>query len=147
MLHIRQIPASETYKMRHIILRPNQLIEDCVYQGDEEETTVHLGAFWEGKLISIGSFLKASSSIFNDGLQYQLRGMATDPQYRRQKAGSTLMAEAEKMLRAKDVELLWCNARLGVKNYYNHLGFTQVGDRFEIEPIGPHVIMLKKLNS
>jgi predicted N-acetyltransferase YhbS len=145
MLHIRQIPACETYPMRHTILRPHQSFEACIYQGDEEETTFHLGAFSEGKLISIGTFLKVSSPKFDGVFQYQLRGMATDPQYRRQKAGSALMAEAEKLLRAKDVNLLWCNARLGVKDYYTHIGFTQVGDVFEIEPIGPHVIMYKNL--
>ncbi|MCH5583980.1 GNAT family N-acetyltransferase [Shimazuella sp. AN120528] len=146
MLTIRHIKPSDTYHLRHTILRPNQSIEDCMYKGDEDDSTIHLGAFWEGKLISIGTFMQVSHPDLGGDFPYQLRGMATDPNYRRQKAGSTLMAHAESLLKENNCDLLWCNARYNVKDYYAHMGFQEHGDIFEIEPIGLHVVMFKNLD-
>lgn len=143
MLSIKQIKPNDTYQLRHTILRPQQSIEDCMYKGDEAESTIHLGAFWEGKLISIGTFIQASHPDLVAALPYQLRGMATDPNYRRKKAGSTLMAHAEKLLRERDCDLLWFNARYNVRDYYLYMGFEQFGGIFEIAPIGTHVVMYK----
>jgi predicted GNAT family N-acyltransferase len=145
MLTIEPIKASDTYHLRHTVLRPQQTLEDCKYEGDEDATTIHLGAFWEGNLISIGTFLQASHPELEGELPYQLRGMATDPNYRRQKAGSSLMTYAQDLLRSKGSDLLWCNARYGVKDYYKHMGFEEIGEVFEIAPIGPHIVMFKKL--
>jgi predicted GNAT family N-acyltransferase len=114
-----------------------------MYQGDEAESTIHLGAFWDEKLISIGTFIQAAHPELAASLPYQLRGMATDPHYRRQKAGSTLLFRAEELLKQKNCDLLWCNARYHIKDYYTHMGFEELGGIFEIIPIGPHVVMYK----
>jgi predicted GNAT family N-acyltransferase len=145
MLIIEQIKPSDTYHMRHTILRPQQSLEDCMYEGDEAESTIHLGAFLDGKLISIGTFIQASHPELGGVLPYQLRGMATDPNNRRRKAGSTLMAHAEELLKQKNCDLLWFNARYNVKEYYIYMGFEEFGDIFENTPIGSHVVMYKRL--
>src|SRR5690606_39000089 len=121
MLAIKHIKPSETYQLRQTILRPQQSIEACMYKGDEFESTIHLGAFWEGKLISIGTFIQATHPDLSGVLPYQLRGMATNPNHRRQKAGGTLMTYAEQLLKEKHCDLLWCNARYNIKDYYAHL--------------------------
>jgi predicted GNAT family N-acyltransferase len=145
MLTIQPIKAAETYHLRHTVLRPNQTIDDCKYAGDDDPTTIHLGAFFNGKIISIGTFLQASHSLLEAKYPYQLRGMATDAQFRGQKGGSSIILRAEKLLRDKGSDLLWCNARISAKDYYARLGFQEVGEVFEISPIGLHVVMFKQL--
>ena len=56
MFQIELIKPELTYSLRHRILRPNQSFEDCQYTTDYEEGAFHVGAFHQGKLISIASF-------------------------------------------------------------------------------------------
>lgn len=57
MLDIRVIEPEITYSLRHTVLRPNQSIEDSKYDTDHEKNTFHVGAFFNGKLISVASFI------------------------------------------------------------------------------------------
>jgi predicted GNAT family N-acyltransferase len=107
--------------------------------------TIHLGAFLNGQLVSIASFFHEKSDSFSFQNQYRLRGMATLPAFRNQKAGSSLISKAEEIMKEKKAELWWCNARTTVSNYYLKLGLKIEGDVFDIHPIGPHLLMWKKL--
>jgi predicted GNAT family N-acyltransferase len=144
MITVQHITAADTYALRHTILRPNQPLSSCIYEGDEADLTFHLGAFDGDDLVSVGTFIQKSCPLMEAELPYQLRGMATATNYRRKKAGSTLMAEAEAIIRERGSDLFWCNARYHVKDYYISLGFTPIGDIFTIEPYGPHIVMVKK---
>jgi len=142
---IKVITANQTYDLRHKILRPNQTLDDCQYPLDLNPDTIHLGAFLGEKLISIASFFQENSDSFSFQNQYRLRGMATLPEFRNQKAGSALIKKAEKIMKEKKVELWWCNARTTVSDYYLKLGLEIEGNIFDIHPIGPHVLMWKRL--
>ncbi|MBT2573866.1 GNAT family N-acetyltransferase [Bacillus sp. ISL-51] len=145
MLEVKSITAEDTYNIRHKILRPHQTIEDCKYDQDNMAGAFHLGAFFEGTLISIASFYPQEQKTLKETPAYQLRGMATLPEYRTQKAGSTLIAYAERTLTDMGAALVWCNARYHVKGYYEKLGWKSIGETFDIPGIGPHLIMYKKL--
>ncbi|AAU22750.1 GNAT family N-acetyltransferase [Bacillus sp. FSL W8-0445] len=145
MIEVKPINAEDTYEIRHRILRPNQPLEACMYETDLLGGAFHLGGYYRGKLISIASFHKAEHSELEGEEQYQLRGMATLEGYREQKAGSTLIRHAEELLRKKGADLLWCNARTSVSGYYEKLGFSEQGEVYDIPPIGPHILMYKKL--
>ncbi|AOC90529.1 putative N-acetyltransferase YitI [Bacillus amyloliquefaciens] len=96
-------------------------------------------------MISIASFYPQHQQALKAEPAYQLRGMATLEEYRTQKAGSTLIAYAERKLADMGAALVWCNARCHVKGYYEKLGWTNIGSSFDIPGIGPHVIMYKEL--
>ncbi|WP_044640789.1 GNAT family N-acetyltransferase [Risungbinella massiliensis] len=145
MLKIKTITPEDTYPIRHKVLRPNQPIETCQYDTDHQKDSFHLGAFLDGKLISIASFYCETNDCFNTDLQYRLRGMATLEEYRNQKAGSSLIQYAETLLKKRGAQLWWCNARTSVSNYYQKLGLSEHGKVFEINPIGPHKLMYKKI--
>lgn len=145
MVEVKEITAEKTYDIRHRILRPNQPADACRYETDLLDGTFHLGGFIDGTLISIASFHKLPRSDLEGVLQYQLRGMATLEGFRKQKAGSALIRHAEERLRERRADLLWCNARTSVKEYYKRLGFSEKGDVYEIPHIGPHVLMYKTL--
>ncbi|EJR46630.1 hypothetical protein IIM_04768 [Bacillus cereus VD107] len=145
MITVKHIDASETYLLRQTILRPNQSLEDCKYDSDYETDSFHLGAFLQDKLISIASFSKEIHPDLQTGIHYRLRGMATLPNFRNQRAGGSLILKAEQILQKCAANILWCNARITVADYYKRLGFHEHGEIFEIDPIGLHKVMYKEI--
>ncbi len=145
MLDIKVIQAEQTYEIRHKVLRPNQTLEDCQFPGDHDHGTFHLGAYKGDKLISIASFYQENHPDIEGNVQFRLRGMATLEEYRKEKAGSRLLISAEDMLKKQHTDSWWCNARVGVADYYKKLGLREHGEVFDLPPIGPHIVMYKTL--
>src|SRR5690625_2591450 len=144
-LEIKQIQAEDTYDIRHQVLRPDQPFDSIKYESDQFKQSFHLGAFKEGKLISVASFLAENHPSFDEINQYRLNGMATLEEYRNKGAGTKLLIEGEKILKKKHARLLWCNAKYPVSNYYTGFGLREYGEVFVIDSIGPHKLMYKKL--
>ena len=144
MIEVKPINAEDTYEIRHRILRPNQPLEACMYETDLLGGAFHLGGYYRGKLISIASFHKAEHSELEGEEQYQLRGMATLEGYREQKREARSSAMPKSFF-GKRGRPLWCNARTSVSGYYEKLGFSEQGEVYDIPPIGPHILMYKKL--
>ena len=141
ILVVKQISPGDTYQIRHIVLRPNQTIDECKYGDDFQENALHLGAFLHGKLISIASYYEEINKNFNENVQYHLREMATLNEFRNLGAGSALIECAETILLKRNADLWWCNARISASSYYEKLGLNVFGGMFTIDPIGPHKLM------
>jgi len=67
--------------------------------------------------------------------------MASLPEVRGQGYGAAALRYGIAEIRRRAGRLLWCNARSGAVGFYETLGFSIVGDEFEIPPIGPHYVM------
>lgn len=119
--------------------------EACKYTTDYEEDAFHLGAFYEGRLISIASFCIESHPELHAERQYRLRAMATLQEYRKLGAGRAVVSFAESIIKERDFDLLWCKGRTSVQEYYERLGFRAYGEVFDYPPIGPHIIMYKNI--
>ncbi|WBL14901.1 GNAT family N-acetyltransferase [Sutcliffiella sp. NC1] len=145
MLEVKEVKAEETYPLRHSILRPHQRFEDCIYDTDQDEGVFHVGAFYDGKLVTVASFYPEELPDVTAALPYRLRAMATVPEYRKLGAGRAVVTYAENKLKQQGVDLLWCKGRTSVEEYYVRLGFHAHGDVFDYPPIGPHIVMMKKL--
>lgn len=145
MLQIRLIPPEMTYSIRHKILRPHQDIEDSKYPSDHEEGSFHVGAFLDDKLVTVVSFCLEKHPDFPEEAQYRLRAMATLDDYRMLGAGRLAVRFAEEIISDKGTDLLWCKGRTSVQKYYENLGFKAHGEAFDYPPIGPHIIMYKRL--
>jgi GNAT superfamily N-acetyltransferase len=128
------------------MLRPNGTMEDCIFQGDSDELTFHLGAFVEKKLVSVASFYFERSQRFTDPYQYRLRGMATLPEHQGQGLSSALLRTAFPVIKQNQCTLLWCNARERAMGFYRKVGFIQDGDFFNIPNIGKHILMSIKID-
>ena len=142
-LEIRRLKPEETHGLRHQVLRPNQPPEACIYPGDDDQTTFHLGAYRQGELICIASFYLEPHPSVRAQMAYRLRGMATAPDYRGQGIASEVSSFAINELRLSGCDKLWCNARTSAVPLYDRAGFTKIGDEFEIDPIGPHFLMVR----
>jgi len=140
---VRFISAQEVLPLRSLVLRNGKPLDECVFPTDEIEDAFHLGFFLNGKLISIASFLP--SDFFKEsGKGYQLRGMATDPDFAGKGYGSVLIGFAIDCLKSREVDYIWCNARSTAAAFYKRLGFTTESPEFDIPGIGFHYEM--KLN-
>ncbi len=147
LIHIREIPAIETYTVRHPVLRKNRPVEDCKFDGDNLKNTFHLGLFYDDELIGVASFIKKNHALLTDKYQYQLRGMAVLDAYQGKKLGNILFRYGEELLQKKDITTLWFNARENAVAFYQKNGCTIIGAPFEIEGIGTHYVMFKKLTA
>ena len=143
-LCLRHASPAEIRPLRHAVLRAGQPISAAQFAGDDAADTHHFGAFGGGAVVGCLPFLLNS---LDDEPAWQLRGMATDPAFTGRGVGSQLLAFAEQALRSErpDIVLLWCNARVPAAGFYRRLGWRAVSDAFVIDPIGPHVKMVKSL--
>jgi len=143
MIEIKKVRPQDTYVIRKEILRKNIPLP-FEFNGDFDESTFHLGAFKDEKLIAISSFVKATNTNL-EGSQYQLRGMATLEAYQGYGAGKLMIQQALFILNELEVDCLWCNARVTALNFYKKQGFKIFGDSFMAKFIGEHYVMFKYL--
>lgn len=143
MLQIKKISAIETYPIRLEVLRKNIPLP-YEFNGDFDETTFHLGAFKNDKLIAVSSFMKSSNEHLS-GAQYQLRGMATLKEFQGFGAGKLMMQEVFSILIKLNINYLWCNARIIAVDFYKKQGLQTMGKKFEIPYVGEHYVMFKKI--
>jgi predicted GNAT family N-acyltransferase len=143
MIQIKEISTEETFPIRLEVLRKNIPLP-FEFNGDFDLDTIHLGAFKNDKLIAVSSYMKANYKDF-EGNQYQLRGMATLAEYQGFGAGKLMLQKAVQILKEKNSNLLWCNARIVAVDFYKKQGFQTFGEKFEISYVGEHYVMFKKI--
>ena len=110
-----------------------------------EKNTFHLGVVLEKNIVSCSTFYPEQTDKMPSKNAYRLRGMATDSSYLRKGYGDQIMQEAYHILKSKECDLLWCNARLIAVPFYQSVGFQEVGELFDIPEIGPHYYMYKRI--
>ncbi|MGJ8732762.1 MAG: GNAT family N-acetyltransferase [Cellulophaga sp.] len=143
---LKLISAKETYPVRQPILRANRPISSCKFTGDDLETTLHIGAYLNSGIVGVATLLQAQNSTILDASAYQLRGMAITGEQQGKGVGKKIITYAETILKEKGVLLLWMNARESAIPFYTKCGYTKDGSIFDIDKVGPHIVMFKKLN-
>mgnify|MGYP001233840219 FL=1 len=147
MITIRKITAAASYPVRHVVLRKGKPIDACRFEGDDLPTTQHYGLFEDDSLQGIISVFETSNPLFTEIRQKQIRGMAVLEHNQGKGYGKQLVQYCEKVLFDSDCELIWFNARENAKGFYQKLGYTIKGTPFNIEGIGIHYVMWKKLSA
>ncbi|MBD1380307.1 GNAT family N-acetyltransferase [Metabacillus arenae] len=145
MFEIKKIKAKDTYPLRMKVLSSNSTLEDCQYKGDLEESSLHVGAFAEDRVIGVASFFKQAHEKVHGKNMYRLRGIAIDPEHRNQLRGQTLVLFGENLLRQADTELVWCTTGINNIEYYQHLGFKESEHIYNNGDKGLYVLMYKHL--
>jgi hypothetical protein len=79
------------------------------------------------------------------GEAWRLRAMATHPQWRGRGVGAAVVRAVTDHVAAQGGSLLWCNARLGARRFYERAGLTTWGEVWQEPVIGPHVVMYKRV--
>lgn len=144
-MSVRSISAGQTRRLRHVLLRPDQPWEDTDYAGDTDPLTLHVGSFDGDDLVAVASVYHEAPAGEHDTHAWRLRGMATVPHAGgRGHASAALRAVVGHVARLGGTRL-WCNARTPAVGFYARHGFTRVGEEFTIPPIGPHVVMHRRV--
>ncbi len=140
--HVNIISASDTWDLRHRVLRPNSPVESVRYPEDDSLESIHLGAILQGKIVAVASIYRQPEEGSSSVTAWRLRGMATDPLKRGQGLGGTVLKAAIGEARNREGSYLWCNARISVSGFYEKYGFNIRGPEFEMPDIGPHYFMI-----
>lgn len=142
---VQQVEVEIIRPLRSLVLRPGQPIESTNYDRDNDENTLHFAVLKEAVALCIATFYPEQMEEISSIRAYRLRGMATHPDYRRLGLASDLMHIAMIGLRDQGCDLLWCKARLVAIEFYESLGFVKIGPMYEIDGIGSHFTMYKKI--
>jgi len=145
LVSVKKITSEETLPIRHQVLRQGKPIESCYFEGDNLTPSFHLGLYYYSELIGVATYIKNHHPDFSDEIQYQLRGMAILQKFQGKKFGDVLFKKGIEHLKQLNSNLLWFNARETATNFYTKLGFNIYGTSFDIQNIGKHYTMLKKL--
>jgi len=141
------VTAAETRPLRQRVLRPHQRVEDVALAHDDDADALHLGAFVDGVMVGVATVHREPAPGTTDTSAWRLRGMATDPEVRRGGCGTKLVAGCVEHAKAHGATRMWCTAREGAKAFYDALGFTTVGERFDVPDLGPHYVMEVRFSS
>jgi predicted GNAT family N-acyltransferase len=140
---IKKIQPTDTYKLRLKVLKT---CDDYIYkyQGDFDDDTSHFGAFENDINIGIVSLMTQKNPLFK-GKQMQLRGMAVLDNLQSRGVGKRLVDEVIVESKKYQTDIIWCNAREHVVDFYKKQGFKISGERFYIEHVCYHYIMYLNL--
>lgn len=145
-LKIRQVSAEKILPLRRDILRPGYSLQESRFEGDLDANTFHLALFEENKIQAVATFMQNKNPLLPDSKQYQLRGMAVNHNLQGKGFGKAIFEKGEKLLRLKNIGYLWFNARKTAVDFYRKQGCRILGEEFDIPSVGPHFVMIKKLN-
>ena len=145
-LIFREADVDEILPLRYAVLCTGRPWAEAMFVGDSAATTHHFGAFLPTPrgLANVGCVSYMLNELEGEPA-WQLRGMATRPDFARQGVGANLVAAAQFALLGKSpVRLFWCKARVVAFPFYERLGWRFVSEMYVIEHYGPHRSMMKR---
>lgn len=118
MNDIEQITQELTWKLRQKELYPHLPID--AIKLPEDDQGIHLGLFYENKLVTVVSLFEGDNAL-------QFRKLATDKNHQGKGLGSKMIKYILDFATEKQLEKIWCNARLTATGFYEKLGFYPTG--------------------
>jgi len=146
----RQVDVSELLELRTRILRPSFPPGALAhFDGDDELTSRHFALFDEhDRCVACLTLMSRPTPEAPDRPAVQLRGMAVDAALQKQGLGARLLdfALGRAAVAFLPARVVWCNARIRARSFYERAGFQVIGDVFEVVGVGPHVVMWRELD-
>ena len=146
-IHIRPMTSLEVRPLRLEVLRAGMVNQTVHFDGDDDATTIHLGAFDQDQNnVGVSTWMQRPFPLAEEHKALQLRGMATAVNVRGQGIGALLLVAGQSHGRESGAHLIWANARDAALNFYNRHGYSTVGEGF-IETVTqlPHHTVVKYL--
>ena len=146
-IHIRPMTSLEVRPLRLEVLRAGMVNQTVHFDGDDDPTTIHLGAFDQDQNnVGVSTWMQRPFPLAEELKALQLRGMATAVNVQGQGIGALLLVAGQSHGREIGAHLIWANARDAALNFYNRHGYSTVGEGF-IETVTqlPHHKVVKYL--
>lgn len=145
MIILKEITAFETHSVRHPVLRAGKPVESCCFEGDDLQSTIHIGLYVNAALIGVVSLFKTKNTEFKSNNQFKIGGMAVLKHHQKRGYGNQLILEAEVVANKYNCEILWFNAREKSVGFYEKMNYKIIGEPFDVIDSGTHFVMYKKL--
>lgn len=146
---IQHVVPERAFPLRREVLRPWMTLEELAASDSGEGTTLAAIAAADGAVVACATLLvEAPPEIVQSHVDaalvgYRLRNMATMPTRRGQGHGRAVLEACFAEVEEHGGGVLWCHAREGAIAFYEKMGLQAVGEHFEIDRIGLHVVMWK----
>lgn len=142
-----RVAASRLHDLRRRVLRAGDPAAVVANPRDEEATTLHVAIVRHDEVLASASYYLEASPDVRARAAYQVRYVATDPQWQRRGLGARVLAAGEEELRRRGADLVWANARDSALDFYRRHGWTLVeGSAHEsAETRLPHTRIFKEL--
>jgi predicted GNAT family N-acyltransferase len=140
-----EIAGSDTHALRCVVLRVGMPSTDVVFDGDDDDTTFHLGVVDSGdEVVAVSSWYARSFHGRADGVQ--LRGMAVRGDVQGSGLGSSLLTEGLDRVTRLGGDLVWARARDTAVGFYVRHGFEVKGEGYVDTTTGlPHHDVVRRL--
>lgn len=142
--------AGEVEHLRARVLRRGQGLDVLRYHQDDDPRTATFAAT---PVDRPGAAPVGTATVFpqpcpwrpHDEGVWRLRAMATDDGFRGRGVGAAVLRAAVDHVAGEGGRLIWCDARVVARSFYERHGFTVEGDRYDVEGVGPHWPMVLPL--
>ena len=146
-LAVERVDPAVTHALRHRVLRAGQPAASVNTASDAHPDAAAFAArTGDGTVVGTVIVAPERCPFLPDRPDaWRLRGMATDEAWRSRGVGTRLLDAALAHIRAAGGALVWCNARVPARAFYERAGFRVHGDEWVDPVIGPHVAMARPL--
>jgi GNAT superfamily N-acetyltransferase len=136
---VRLVPAEATQALRHRVLRPGQPVATVRWPGHDDPAAATYALHLDGEPVATVTVRPEPCPWRPDEpAPWRLRGMATDDGRQGQGLGRLVLDAAVAHVRAAGATVVWCNARVAARTFYERAGFAVEGPTFPIDGAGPH---------
>ncbi|GGK82161.1 GNAT family N-acetyltransferase [Rufibacter glacialis] len=118
---IKEIPAAQTWPVRHEVMWPDK--PESFVRLPEDEAGIHFGLFVEQQLVSV-------LSLFLYGEQAQFRKFCTLPAFQKKGFGAALLQHVLAFASVQGACSIWCHARASARSFYQKAGLQEKGEVF-----------------
>jgi len=142
-IEFKNVSLKEIRKLRKIYLYSNNLSNLSNYKEDTYKKTKHYGIFKDHKLVSGLTLIENTKDLKEKDVQ--IRGMFTIKSEMKKGYGSMLIENVIIKSKQKNIQNIWCNARISALKFYKKNKFIEVGEKFNIPLVGYHKKLARKL--
>ena len=130
MATVVEIETGDTYDLRRTLLRDGTASDRVEFDGDDLDTTFHLGAFVDDTLVAISTWMSRRYPDLPAHSAHQLRGMATTPPARGTGVSDELLIAGIRRCGEAGSTLVWARARVAALSFYRRHGFETRGHEY-----------------
>ncbi len=143
MVTVDRVAPEVTYPLRNRVLRPGKPQSAVHLAIDHDPATATFAARApDGEVVGTAIvYPEPCPWLPERAADWRLRGMATAEGRRGQGIGALVLRAALDHVAAAGGELVWCNARVPARLFYERAGFRPHGAPWDEADIGPHIAM------
>jgi GNAT superfamily N-acetyltransferase len=147
-VHVEQVAPVLTHDLRGRVLRPGAPPDRVRWAADGLPGTAAFAATdADGAVVGTALVYPEPCPWQPDRAgAWRLRGMATDEARRSAGIGTAVLAAVVAHVTRAHGSLVWCNARVPARRFYERAGFMAHGDEWVDPEIGPHVAMWRPID-